>query len=195
VKAIHNERSGSGAVVEIPQREGPWDAPGTLLFYGGRFSNFAATPGLRLPEGWYGHARPAPILLVATVEHYFQACKATTRADFLWVLSAPSAPSAKRRGSRHGEGGRRLALRPDWELVKLDVMRVACRAKFTLPEYRAALVATGERVLVENSPTDFVWGGRDRHGGHAGRNLLGVVLMEIRSEVLAAGAGRPRRAF
>jgi hypothetical protein len=40
----------------IPGRTGPpWTAEGTLYFYGGWLSNFAPTPGLRLPFGYFGH--------------------------------------------------------------------------------------------------------------------------------------------
>jgi hypothetical protein len=120
---------------------------------------------------------------VPSVEHYFQACKASSRGDFLWVLSAPNAASAKRRGGPRGEDGRKISLRPDWGEVKVEVMRFACRAKFARREFGPVLLATGERVLVEDSPTDFVWGGRDRGGEMRGRNLLGVVLMEVRASL------------
>lgn len=171
------------------QRRAPWDQPDTLYFYGGPFSNFAPTPGLALPEGWHGHPRPAPRVIVASTEHYFQACKATSREDFLWVLGASSAAAAKRRGGPRGEGGRRIELRPDWEEVKLEVMRCACRGKFSGPRLRSLLLASGERPLVEDSPTDFIWGGRDGRGGYQGRNLLGIVLMEVRAQ-MREGSGR-----
>lgn len=163
---------------------GPWDAPDSLCFYGGPFSNFAPTPGLSLPEGWRGHPENPPLAEVPSVEHYFQAVKATCRDDFLWILSAPGAPAAKRRGGRGGEGRRRIELRADWEDVKVAVMRFACRAKFAMPRYREQLLRTGDRPLVEDSPSDFLWGGRDSAGGYRGRNLLGVVLMEVRAELL-----------
>jgi ribA/ribD-fused uncharacterized protein len=118
---------------------------------------------------------------VPTVEHWFQATKASCRQEFFWVLSAPSARSAKRRGSALGEGGRTIMLRPDWEEVKAKVMRYAHRRKHELPRYREVLPQTGERVLVEDSPTDFIWGGRSRQGGYDGQNLLGIALMEVRA--------------
>jgi hypothetical protein len=33
----------------------PWSADGTVYFHGGWLSNFAPTPGLRLPFGYHGH--------------------------------------------------------------------------------------------------------------------------------------------
>ncbi len=165
------------------QRSGPWDAADTLYFYGGEFSNFAQTPGLALPGGWYGHPRTPALVAVPDVEHYFQACKATSLEDFLWIMEAPTAVSAKRRGGRRGEGGRRIELRPDWEEVKFLVMGFACLAKFKRQPFHRTLLATGERALVENSPSDFIWGGRDRNGGYSGRNLLGLVLMDVRAKL------------
>jgi ribA/ribD-fused uncharacterized protein len=170
----------SRAQLSIP-RKGPWDLPGALYFYGGALSSFAPTPGLVLPESWHGHPNPAPVVPVPTVEHWFQASKASCRQDFFWVLSAPSARSAKRRGGCLGERGRTITLRPDWEQIKFAVMRYAHTRKHELPLYREELPATGEDVLVEDSPTDYIWGGRDRRGGYEGRNLLGIALMEVRA--------------
>jgi|GEM_PF-3241283 len=172
------------------QRSGPWDHEDTFYFYGGAFSSFAPTPGLRLPGGWFGHPRPAPLFDVAYIESYFQACKADSLEDFLWVLTSPRPAQAKRRGGPRGEG-RKIGFRRDWEEVKYEVMRFAHGRKFeTFPTYREELLATGVRPLVENSPTDFIWGGRDRDGGYDGRNLLGLALMEIRSDL--RGDARPR---
>ncbi|MDX6610193.1 MAG: N-glycosidase YbiA [Solirubrobacterales bacterium] len=173
------------AVVAYRQ-SGPWDSQGTVYFYGGKLSNFALTSGLQLPGGWQGHPQPAQRFAVPTVEHYFQACKAQTREEFLWVLSAPGPVRARRRGGPRGEGGRRIALRADWEEIKFSVMRFACARKFALPGFRDALLGTGDRPLVEDSPSDFVWGGRDLHGGYTGRNLLGLALMEVRADLRGA---------
>ena len=101
----------------------------------------------------------------------------------MWVLAADRGRIAKRRGSRYGDGGRRLELRPDWEEVKFGVMRYACLRKFELPYFRELLLGTGERPLVEDSPSDPVWGGRDAGGGYGGENLLGRALMEVRAEL------------
>jgi ribA/ribD-fused uncharacterized protein len=172
------------------QREGPWDAPGTHYFYGGGtpFSMFAPTPGLTFPMAWMGHPVPPRFVEIPTGEHGFHLCKPTCEDDALWILEALTAAQAKRRGGPRGEDGRRVELRSDWERVKEDVMRLVNRRKFRLPSYRAALLATGERTLVENSPSDDFWGGRDRRGGYMGRNRLGVVLMEVRAELREAAA-------
>lgn len=62
----------------------------------------------------------------------------------------------------------------------------ALRGKFELEPYRSGLLLTHPRPLAEDSPTDFVWGCRDPHGGHDGQNLLGMALMQVRAELAAA---------
>lgn len=56
-------------------------------------------------------------------------------------------------------------------------------------EFRNALLASGDRVIVEASPYDRVWGiGFDegaalRNKKHWGQNLLGKALMQVRKEL------------
>lgn len=74
--------------------------------------------------------------------------------------------------------------RPDWDAVKVDIMRQILRAKVTQHEYvRRKLMQTGDRELVENSWRDSFWGwGEDRKG----QNMLGKLWMEIRAELRGA---------
>jgi ribA/ribD-fused uncharacterized protein len=71
--------------------------------------------------------------------------------------------------------------RPDWNAVKVAVMRKILRAKADQHEYvRRKLLATGDRELVENSWRDDYWGwGPNRDG----QNMLGKLWMEIRAEL------------
>ena len=161
-----------------PVRTGPpWTGDGTIYFYGGWLSNFAPTPELRLPFGYWGHHENDRVP-VRTVEHWFQACKATSRQQFDVILASSSATAAK-------QAGRATELRPDWEQVKLEVMLRALRGKFTLDPYHSGLLLTHPRPLAEDSPTDFVWGCRDANDGHEGQNLLGLALMHVRDELIA----------
>ena len=161
-----------------PGRTGPpWSAERTVYFYGGWLSNFAPTPGLRLPCGHHGRDDNDRVP-VPSAEHYFQACKATSRRQFDLILACGTAAAAKR-------AGRETDLRPDWEQVKSEVMLHALRGKFTLEPYRSALLLTQPRPLAEDSPSDFVWGARDPDGGYGGQNLLGLALMRVRDELIA----------
>jgi ribA/ribD-fused uncharacterized protein len=108
-----------------------------------------------------------------SVEHAYQAAKTTDarqRAQFL----TGSPGDAKRLG-------RRVTMRPDWEVVKVDVMRDLLRQKFARgSELAAKLIATGAQPLVEgNTWGDTFWGvcrGK-------GENNLGRLLMQVRDEV------------
>jgi ribA/ribD-fused uncharacterized protein len=154
----------------------PWAADATVYFRGGPMSNFARTPGLLLPFGYHGHHERDRVP-VRTVEHWFQACKATSRQQFDLTLACHTPAAAK-------HAGRATELRPDWEQIKHDVMLCALRGKFALEPYRSVLLLTHDRPLAEDSPTDFVWGCRDADGGFTGRNLLGLALMRVRDELV-----------
>lgn len=71
--------------------------------------------------------------------------------------------------------------RPDWDDVKVQVMREILWQKVAQHEYVVRkLLATGERHLVEDSWRDNVWGwGADQKG----QNLLGNLWMEIRKAI------------
>lgn len=84
-----------------------------------------------------------------------------------------------------------------WEARRHDIVVAGSVAKFAQhDDLREFLLGTGERVLVEASPLDRVWGiGLAADDPHAedparwqGANLLGFALMAARD---ALGAGRP----
>jgi ribA/ribD-fused uncharacterized protein len=74
--------------------------------------------------------------------------------------------------------GRRLPLRPDWESVKLDLMKKFVIAKFVDHEVLAEkLLATGDEELIEdNYWMDTFWG----VCRGVGDNHLGKILMQVR---------------
>lgn len=92
------------------------------------------------------------------------------------IMSAASAHEAFKIAERH-----KADRRPDWDDVKRDFMLEVLRSKVNQHEYvRRKLLATGDRILVENSWRDDVWGwGPNRDG----QNLLGKLWMEIRAEL------------
>lgn len=79
--------------------------------------------------------------------------------------------------------GRKVALRPDWEEVKLVLMEEIVRAKFTQnPDLKEKLLATGDMILEEgNKWGDTFWGVSLRTG--RGNNHLGRILMKVRDEL------------
>lgn len=120
---------------------------------------------------------PAPIawcgIRYPSTEHAYQAAKTNDRAARLY-MSRLTAGQAKRYG-------RTVAIRPDWEAVKVDTMREIVTLKFSTHAHLAAkMLATGDAMLIEgNTWGDTFWGvcrGR-------GENHLGKILMSIRSQL------------
>lgn len=74
--------------------------------------------------------------------------------------------------------------RPDWDAVKVGIMRDILWAKVGQHEYvYRKLLETGDRELVENSWRDDFWGwGPNRDG----QNMLGKLWMLIRAELRAS---------
>ena len=78
-----------------------------------------------------------------------------------------------------------------WVEHRDQIMFDACLLKFGQNAHlRAQLMATGDRILVEASPVDFIWGiGLEENDPRAedetqwkGLNLLGIALMRVRDE-------------
>ena len=113
------------------------------------------------------------------MEHYFQAQKATNSYDFELVRKAKTPGLAKKYG-------RQIKIAPDWESVKVDVMRKGLHFKFAIPELRYKLLATGDQYLEEgNTWHDNYWGNCNcpKCINTLGKNTLGQLLMEIREEI------------
>jgi ribA/ribD-fused uncharacterized protein len=94
-------------------------------------------------------------------------------------------------GGQAKRKGRRVPLRPDWETVKVDIMRRVVYAKFTRnPSLAQALLATGDRMLIEgNTWHDVFWGVDSRTG--RGQNHLGRILTELRALLREQGLPAP----
>lgn len=79
-----------------------------------------------------------------------------------------------------------------WTAARWEIVVRGNEAKFAQhPELRAYLAGTGDRVLVEASPVDRIWGIGLAHDDPAaenpelwrGLNLLGFALMEVRARL------------
>lgn len=78
--------------------------------------------------------------------------------------------------------GRSIEVRSDWENVKYRVMYDICLDKFTRhSHFGDALIETGDKYLEEtNHWKDVTWGVCDG----VGKNWLGKILMDIRSQLM-----------
>lgn len=111
-------------------------------------------------------------ILYQSVEHAYQAAK-TTRLKARAEIRSGTAGEAKRLG-------RSVVMRPNWESVKLLVMKDLLRQKFRHPELQARLLATGDDELIEgNTWGDSYWGVCNG----VGENHLGKLLMMIREDL------------
>ena len=114
-----------------------------------------------------------------SVEHAFQAAKTFDLTERARIRTAAT-PSASK------VLGRKVALRSDWEEVKIDVMRGLLASKFSQGLARSVLLATGARTLVEgNFWHDQEYGSCTciKHRDTPGRNQLGLLLMELRTKL------------
>jgi len=129
----------------------------------GEFSNFAKYPFEAEGKKW------------PTSEHYFQAKKFAGTAHEENIRKARTVRDAARMGR-----DRDFPIRPDWETVKLDVMRATLRHKFdSHPALVDLLLSTTDRQIIEQTTDDYYWGcGTDG----SGLNMLGQLLMELRLE-------------
>ena len=82
---------------------------------------------------------------------------------------------------------RQGVVRPDWDAVKIDIMRQLLREKFSEPKLAEALLDTGDAELVEGN----VWG-NSFWGLSEGRgeNMLGRLLMQVRGEIRSSRIGQ-----
>lgn len=145
--------------------------------------------------GFLSHFYPSPITLDGeewpTVEHYYQAQKCDHPAYRSAIRSTRSPGMAKRLAAPPGAPRRvsgqswfrkaGISPRPDWDEVKLDIMRKADLAKFTQHvDLGSLLLGTFPAELVEDNAFEPFWG-RAQDG--AGQNWAGRVLMEIRDKL------------
>lgn len=116
----------------------------------------------------------------ATSEHAYQAGKARKPAVRDWLMAAPS-PSLL---AMAAHGLYQWDIAPGWSKNKFDRMRAVLYAKFTQHEdLGTLLLSTKSARLVEcarvDNPVNRLWGEVNGEG----RNMLGQMLMELRSEM------------
>jgi ribA/ribD-fused uncharacterized protein len=117
-----------------------------------------------------------------TSEHAYQAGKPRKPEVRQWILDAPS-PALL---AMAAHGLYYWDITPGWSKIKFDRMRAVLRAKFTQHEDLAELLlSTGNSKLIETATVDNtvnrLWGEVNGQG----KNMLGLMLMELREELRA----------
>jgi ribA/ribD-fused uncharacterized protein len=157
-----------------------------LFFWGHRPRKDGAISETCLSQ-WYDAPFKEQGISYKSAEHYMMAAKAKLFADtaaLREILDSPNPGDVK-------AIGRRIKGYDDdqWNQYRYSIVVAGNYAKFeqhaALKEY---LLLTGDRILVEASPTDKIWGiGLSKNDPEAanpnmwkGANLLGFALMEAR---------------
>lgn len=123
-----------------------------------------------------------------SAEHAYQAAKVQDTDTRMLIMRQPTAAQAKRMGGS-------LKLRLDWEVVKFQVMKDILRIKFEPYSLLAGkLRFTGDVYIIEgNYWHDLIWGQCScRRHAWDGANQLGLLLMEVRSELANRTVGQGR---
>lgn len=141
-------------------------------------------------QWWGGHSFQVEGLNYPTAEHYMMAEKARLFADkdrLAAILAAKSPAIAKKLGRQVVGFDDKVWLEHRWGIVVR-----ANTAKFTQhAALKQFLIQTGERIIVEASPYDRIWGigtsadhpDAERPQNWRGLNLLGFALMEVRHQL------------
>ncbi len=157
--------------------------PAVLLFMKGPFSQFHQS---HFTLG--GHA-------YLCAEQYMHEQKARLFGDVAMaerILKSDSPHEHKLMGGRASGFDQ-----PTWDANKIRIVTDGTRAKFSQnPGLRRRLLDTGDAILAEANPKDYIWGiGLSEDDPAArdpaqwqGENLLGQILMAVRSELAAASS-------
>jgi ribA/ribD-fused uncharacterized protein len=178
-----------GSVEELRELTAAGGRVKYLLFWGHRPQPDGSIGAGCLSQWW-----PAPFVVdgvrYASAEHYMMAGKARVFGDeemLARILAAPSPGEAKALGRQVRGFDEQV-----WLEYGFDIVLAGTMAKFGAhDDLRAYLLGTRDRVLVEASPVDRVWGiGLAADDPRAadpaqwqGRNLLGFALMRARANL------------
>lgn len=114
---------------------------------------------------------------IPTAEHCYAAMKAKYLKDARTIAESKTPGQAKRLG-------RKVVQRPDWESIKVDVMRDILMVKFRDKDLLGQLEEITEPIVEHNQWHDNFWGSCtcDKCGDDGG-NQLGILLMQIRDQL------------
>jgi type I restriction enzyme S subunit len=123
---------------------------------------------------------------IYTSEALYQACRFPHLPEVQRLIIGQASPmTAKMKGKPH-----RKDSRPDWDRVRVKVMRWCLRVKLVQnwAKFSDLLLRTGDRPMVEESRRDDFWGAKPADEQTlVGMNVLGRLLMELREAVKAQG--------
>lgn len=148
-----------------------------VLFYGGPFSQ------------WYASKFTIDGITYNTAEQFMMAMKADYFGDdeAKFKIMNTNDPSEQKALGRQVKNFDKEA----WDAVSRGYVYQANMAKFSHPQLKQFIIDTGDRILVEASPYDKIWGiglavddpkALDKNNWR-GTNWLGEVLMKVRNDL------------
>ncbi len=161
-----------------------------LFFWGHQPSKNGEITSSCFSQWWENHEFSEDGVTYKTAEHYMMAGKARLFNDdemLEKILASGSAAEAKKYGRMIRNFDQYM-----WEINRFEIVKKANYLKFTQhEELKTYLLSTNNRVLVEASPVDKIWGiGLSEDDENAefpenwpGLNLLGFCLMEVREMI------------
>jgi len=161
-----------------------------LPFWGHKASLDGTITASCLSQWWEGHSFREAGILYTTAEHYMMAGKAklfNDQANLSKILQAKSPAEAKKWGRTVQNFDFEV-----WNNQRAEIVIAANLLKFSQhDELGHFLLNTKDRVLVEASPVDQIWGiglAKDdprvtKPSAWKGKNLLGFCLMEVRDRL------------
>ena len=161
-----------------------------FLFFWGHQPNKDGSISKTCFSQWWLSSFEVDKVIYKTAEHWMMAKKAELFKDHAVlekILQAKSPAEAKKLGRQVMNYHENL-----WLAARFEIVKEGNNHKFNQnPELKTFLLNTKNRVLVEASPVDAIWG-IGMAGDHKdvmnpekwrGLNLLGFALMEVRDEL------------
>ncbi|MEZ5045040.1 MAG: NADAR family protein [Saprospiraceae bacterium] len=139
---------------------------------------------------WYESEFKVEEINYKTAEHWMMAEKARLFKDdesLEKILKSNTPGEAK----QLGRSVKNFEL-PEWESKKYEIVKLGNQYKFEQNDFlKSYLLGTKDRILVEASPYDKIWGigmneseeGIENPRNWKGENLLGFAIMEVRDEL------------
>jgi ribA/ribD-fused uncharacterized protein len=176
-------------IAALRAADGAGEPIDVLPFWGHR-PNADGSVGRGCLSQWWEAPFTVDAVTYPTAEHWMMAGKARlfNDADGLAAVRAATNPGAAKAAGRAVAGFDEQV----WAQARYELVVEGNRAKFGQhPALAAFLRGTGDRVLVEASPYDRIWGvgmaASDPDIAHPlrwkGLNLLGFALMDVREEL------------
>ena len=162
-----------------------------FLFFWGHQPNKDGSIGKSCFSQWWESSFEIDGITYPTAEHYMMAGKARLFEDneiLQEILKVSNPHDAKKLGRKVKNFSPEI-----WDQHKFDIVVKANLAKFSQnPELKTFLLNTKDRIIVEASPVDPIWG-IGMAADHPdvtnpnlwrGPNLLGYALMEVRDQII-----------